>query len=104
VAHRLFRLLLQSLNLQPGREFRLGFDITGIEAQDSPERVTAFVHERQMSWPETLESDSGPISTLYRVRGWPTAYLVGPDGKFLEANYLGEVKLAEQLARAFPEK
>jgi thiol-disulfide isomerase/thioredoxin len=80
-----------------------GFEILGIEAKDTKDTVTAFISAHQMPWPQTLEKETDPITTLYRVSGWPTAFLVGPDGKFLEANYLGEVKLAEQLAKAFPD-
>ena len=56
-----------------------------------------------MPWPQTIENETDPITSRYRVDGWPTAFLVGVDGKFLEANYLGEVQLAAQLAKAFPE-
>jgi len=79
-----------------------GFEILGIEARDTREKVAAFIAEHHMPWPQTLEKETDPITTRYRVDGWPTAFLVGPDGTFLEANYLGEVRLADQLAKAFP--
>lgn len=79
-----------------------GFEILGVEARDTREIVAAFTAAHRMPWPQTLEKETGPISTLYRVDGWPTAFLVGADGRFLAANYLGEVNLAEELAKAFP--
>lgn len=79
-----------------------GFDIIGIEANDTPDAVLAFTKPRGMTWTQTLENDKGTIGLLYRIDGWPSAYLIGPDGKFLAANYLGEVDLAAELARAFP--
>ena len=55
-----------------------------------------------MPWAQTPEKETDPITTLYRVDGWPTAFLVGADGRFLAANYLGEVNLAAELAKALP--
>ena len=81
-----------------------GFEILGIEARDTREKVAAFTADHHMPWPQTLEKETDPITMRYRVDGWPTAYLVGADGTFLEANYLGEVKLADQLSKAFPER
>jgi peroxiredoxin len=79
-----------------------GFDIIGIEAKDTRERVAAFIDGHHMPWTQTLEPDSGPITTLYRVTGWPTAFLVGADGRFAAANYLGEFDLAAELRKVFP--
>jgi thiol-disulfide isomerase/thioredoxin len=81
-----------------------GFEILGIEAKDTRETVAAFIAAHHMPWPQTLEHDTDPIARLYRIDGWPTAFLVGADGTFLSASYLGEVKLAEELAKAFPER
>jgi thiol-disulfide isomerase/thioredoxin len=79
-----------------------GFEILGIDAKDTRDQVAAFTKVHHMPWPQTIENETDPITTRYRVDGWPTAFLVGVDGKFLEANYLGEVQLAAQLAKALP--
>jgi peroxiredoxin len=79
-----------------------GFEIIGIEANDTPEKVREFTAEHRMTWTQTLEKDKGVIGTLHRIEGWPTAFLIGPDGKFIEANYLGEVDLRAGLEKAFP--
>jgi thiol-disulfide isomerase/thioredoxin len=78
-----------------------GFEIVGIEANDTREKVTDFISAKHMTWPQTLEKDKGPIAQLYRIEGWPTALLIGPDGKFLAANYLGEVDLKAELAKIY---
>ena len=78
---------------------RRGFEIIGIEANDPREKVAAFVEQRRMPWTQTLEGDKGPIATLYRVYGWPTEFLIGPDGKFLAANYTGEFDVRAELER-----
>ena len=79
-----------------------GFEILGIEANDTREKVAAFIADKQMRWAQTLEHDDGPITRLYRVTGWPSAFLVGPDGTFVVATYLGEVDLGAELAKLFP--
>ena len=81
-----------------------GFDIIGIEANDSRETVAAFLAAKHMPWTQTLEKDKGSIGALYRIEGWPSAFLIGPDGKFLAANYLAEVDLAVELAKVFPRR
>jgi peroxiredoxin len=79
-----------------------GFDIIGIEARDTREKVAAFIDGHHMPWMQTLESETGPATTVYRVTGWPTAFLVGADGQFLAANYLGEIDLTAELRKVFP--
>jgi len=79
-----------------------GFEIIGIEANDAPAKVREFTAEHHMPWTQTLEKDKGVIGVLHRIEGWPTAFLIGPDGRFLSANYLGEVDLRAELEKAFP--
>lgn len=57
-----------------------GFEIVGIDTIDTREKMTAFIEEHKMRWPETMEPEKGPIQTLYRVNGFPSYYLIGPDG------------------------
>jgi thiol-disulfide isomerase/thioredoxin len=76
-----------------------GFEIIGIEANDSREKVAAFIGQRRMPWTQTLESDKGPIAMLYRVNGWPTSFLVGQNGRFLAATYLGDVDVRAELQK-----
>jgi peroxiredoxin len=79
-----------------------GFEIIGIEANDTPATVREFTAAHHMTWTQTLEKDKGVIGALHRIEGWPTAFLIGPDGRFLVANYLGEVDLRTELEKVFP--
>jgi len=79
-----------------------GFEIIGIEANDTPEKVLEFTAAHKMTWTQTLEKDKGVIGALYRIEGWPTAFLIGPDGRFVAANYRGEIDLREELEGLFP--
>jgi len=79
-----------------------GFEIIGIEANDTPAAVRDFTAAHHMTWAQTIEKDKGVIGALHRIEGWPTAFLIGPDGKFLVANYLGEVDVRAELEKVFP--
>ncbi len=61
------------------------FEIIGIDSGDTRDKLQAFLTDKKVSWPQTMESDKGPIATLYRVVGWPTYFLVGPDGTIAAA-------------------
>lgn len=78
-----------------------GFEIVGIEANDTPVKVREFTREHHMPWTQTIEKDKGTIGALHRIEGWPTAFLIGPDGRFLVANYLGEVDLRAELEKFY---
>jgi thiol-disulfide isomerase/thioredoxin len=58
----------------------LGLDIIGIDCGDSEEKLLKFISEKNMSWVQTREQESGPIQKIYRVVGYPTYYLIGKDG------------------------
>jgi peroxiredoxin len=77
-----------------------GFEIIGIDSGDTREKLQAFMIEKKMSWPQTMESDKGPIATLYRVIGWPTYFLIGPDGTIaVAAPDNAKMDLAAELGR-----
>jgi len=58
-----------------------GFEIIGIDSNDTKAVVQQFVSERQLPWPHTLDGDKGPLATLFRVTGWPHYFLVDANGK-----------------------
>jgi hypothetical protein len=82
-----------------------GFEIIGIAARDDRDKLLAFTTERGMIWPQTTESDNGPIATMYRITGWPSYFLVGADGRLLvAAPGFGDFDIAGELAKLFPER
>ena len=62
-----------------------GFEIVGIDALDTREKVSAFIAEHKMAWAQTMEPEKGPIQTLYRVNGFPTYFIIGRDGTIVAA-------------------
>jgi peroxiredoxin len=80
-----------------------GFEIIGIDSGDTREKLQAFMTDKKMSWPQTMESDKGPIATLYRVIGWPTYFLIGQDGTIaVAAPDNAKLDLAGELAKLLP--
>jgi hypothetical protein len=48
------------------------------------DELKAFTEKHKMPWRQVIEDDKGgAITMLYRVRGWPTYYVVGRDGAIL---------------------
>ncbi|NGP88468.1 TlpA family protein disulfide reductase [Fodinibius halophilus] len=62
------------------------FEIVGICVDQNIKQVRDFVKERNIKWPQIYEpygQVDQPISNLYRVTGYPTQYLVNPDGNIV---------------------
>lgn len=78
-----------------------GFEIIGVDSGDTKAQLTKFIAENRMTWPQTMESDKGPLATLFRVTGWPTYFLIDREGKFIVAGSQGDFKLSDALAKIF---
>jgi len=82
-----------------------GFEIIGIDTGDTREKLTAFIKEKEMTWPQTIDGDKGPTATLFRIIGWPSYLLIGTDGKIAVAALNGaKFDLRDELAKLLPEK
>ncbi len=78
-----------------------GFEIIGIDYNDSVEDQEAFMERYGMTWPQVRESDSQrTIHDLYRNGTWPTHYLIDEDGRISDFNPRGG-KLLELLEARF---
>ncbi|HBY62090.1 MAG TPA: hypothetical protein DEH78_19900 [Solibacterales bacterium] len=76
-----------------------GFEIVGINGEDSADTLRPFLKEKGMVWPQTAqEKTDGPIHKLYRYDSWPLYYLVGRDGTIL-VRRLGNEDFLAQLDR-----
>ncbi|MFQ5705780.1 MAG: TlpA family protein disulfide reductase [Acidobacteriota bacterium] len=64
-----------------------GLAILGINSGDSESEIKRFVAEFGMTWPQVMEAPDGPLHGLFRIRGWPTYFVVGKDGTIL-ANHI----------------
>jgi thiol-disulfide isomerase/thioredoxin len=60
-----------------------GFEIIGIDASDTRDKVAAFAQAHKMTWRQIIEADKGPLQTLFRVNGFPTYFLIARDGRIV---------------------
>jgi thiol-disulfide isomerase/thioredoxin len=81
-----------------------GFEIVGVDSGDSREQLMKFMADKKMTWTQTMESDKGPLATLFRVSGWPTYFIIGRDGRFVTGADTGGQTLAADLAKLFAGK
>jgi len=72
------------------RHHESGFDILAVARDERPEHVRAYVEHHGMEWTQVPDGRDGPVSELYRVRGTPTSFLVGPDGTIVARELRGE--------------
>lgn len=56
----------------------------GVSDDESEDELRAFLKEFSMPWPQIREPGEGAVRRLYRVRGEPTYYLLGPKGEILD--------------------
>ena len=78
-----------------------GFDVVGVNVDDSRAEVEAFVKNEGIPWVtlfDTLSTGEHPMSSYYGVIGYPTLLLVGKDGNVVSLEARGE-KLQELLAK-----
>ena len=62
---------------------RLGgkaFEVVAVNVGESPERVARFTREVPVTFPIVYDRDSA-TAKRWKVRGYPTSYVVGPDGR-----------------------
>jgi peroxiredoxin len=70
------------------------FLLLGIDSEETPDRVEAFLNDLKVDFPAAI--DSGPIQKQYGVTAFPTTVLIGVDGKvqFYEAGGLANAEVA----------
>ena len=61
----------------------------GVSSDKSEDELRAFLKEFSIPWPQIREPSDGAIHRLYRIRGWPTYYLLGQKGEILDTWAVG---------------
>jgi thiol-disulfide isomerase/thioredoxin len=85
---------LQSLWEKHGEDNLL---ILGIALDDNEDIVTGFIKERDMTWPQILQTDRyrGELVELFNVVGIPRMYLLNPSGEIVARDLRGEEMVSE---------
>ena len=63
-----------------------GFEIIGIHNGEDTASVRKFISEHKMNWNQTIEGDNGSILKLFRIKGYPTYFLIGKNGSIISNN------------------
>jgi thiol-disulfide isomerase/thioredoxin len=65
------------------------FDVVAVNVGESPERVARFTREVPVTFPIIYDKDSSAAKS-WKVRGYPTSYVIGPDGR-IRYYFVGEL-------------
>lgn len=67
--------------------------VLGINVQESREAVEAYVSELGLTFPILLDEE-GKVSSLYRVRGYPSTYILDGEG-IIRYQHIGQISEAQ---------
>lgn len=75
-------------HLEAYKRFRKrGFEILGVDSDESIETVKAYVAKNKMTWPQATNDSTKRLQQVdYRLQEYPSTILLGPDGKVLVLN------------------
>jgi len=80
---------MPSLDRLKGRLAGKSFDVIAVNVGESPERVARFTREVPVAFPIVYDRD-GATAKVWKVRGYPTSYVIGPDGR-IRYYFVGEL-------------
>jgi thiol-disulfide isomerase/thioredoxin len=72
------------------------FQLIGVVADEDPELFAKALVKHGISWPQLRSDETNNIIKRYNVQGYPTSYLIDPDGIIVAINLRGE-DLAEKI-------
>jgi peroxiredoxin len=64
-------------------------EVVAVNVGESPERVARFTREVAVTFPIVYDRDS-TTAKQWKVRGYPSSYVVGPDGR-IRYYFVGEL-------------
>jgi len=78
-----------------------GLEVVGISLDDSISDAKKFIEAHNLPWPQIAEGKgwASAIAKQYEVFDIPKTFLIGPDGKLIEAELHGD-KLYQAVAKA----
>lgn len=66
------------------------FEIIGIVADSSPDELRALINKNQLSWPHIMSTEINNIKKIYGIVGYPTTFLINPDGIIIAKDLRGK--------------
>ncbi len=84
------------------------FALVGMNSEESPEKLRAALEREKITWPSFFDGGGtdGPIATRWGVRGWPTIFVIDPEGVIRYRDVRGEAmdKAVDALLAEWKEK
>jgi thiol-disulfide isomerase/thioredoxin len=71
-----------------------------VNIQEGKAEVESFMKDFKLSFPVALDSN-GDVATKYGIRGIPTTYIIGRDGRIIAAAVGGRQWYSEEMINAF---
>ncbi|KAA0993029.1 TlpA family protein disulfide reductase [Dyadobacter aurulentus] len=62
----------------------------GIVGEDTGPRLTKFLAKNNLEWPQILSDSVNKLVETYKIKGYPTTILLGPDGRVVDRNIHGD--------------
>lgn len=77
-----------------------GFEVLAVDFGETAEQVQRFLDEIGVQLPVLLDSN-GSVQELYRVRGYPTTFIIDQEGivRFFHIGQMGEADLQSYLSQ-----
>jgi hypothetical protein len=66
------------------------FAVVGVNTGDGPEAFRRGMKEHQLPWISAFQGKDAPIAELYRVRGFPTYFVLDADGRIVYKGHDGK--------------
>ncbi|RUA08014.1 MAG: hypothetical protein DSY82_07460 [Flavobacteriia bacterium] len=66
------------------------FEIIGIVGDSSSDALKKIIEKDSINWPQILSTDSNKIKETYGIHGYPTTFLVNPEGIIVAKNLRGK--------------
>jgi peroxiredoxin len=84
-----------------GKYHDKGFEVIGISLDQDQAKLTAFIKEKKMPWPQYFDGKGwqNQLGQKYGINSIPATYLIGKDGNILAKNLRGEA-LASAVSKA----
>ena len=76
------RSLVESMNGRP-------FVLLGVNSDEKKSRVRKAVRENNLNWRSWWDGSGGPIAKKFKIRGWPTIFLIDHNGVIQFKNVRG---------------
>jgi thiol-disulfide isomerase/thioredoxin len=83
---------MPSLDRLRARLGEKGLEVLAVNVGEAPERVARFTREVPVTFPIVFDRE-GASARAWKVRGYPTSFVVGPDGR-IRYYYVGELDWA----------